>query len=93
MDKRLRIILGYIAFTVLCLKISFGFAQPFSAQLAISDSEVFVGQPFTIQIQISGSDSPQQPDMSDLDGFDISFQGGSQNSSSSIQIINGQITR
>ncbi len=68
-------------------------AQSLSAQAAVSDVEVFVGEPFTLEIQVSGSDAPEQPDMSHMDGFEITFQGGSQNSSSSIQIINGQVTQ
>jgi hypothetical protein len=93
MYKRLCILFGFIALITVWLNIPLCFAQPFSAQVAISDSEVYVGEPFTLQIQVSGSDSPQQPDMSHIDSFEISFQGGSQNSSSSIQIINGQVTK
>jgi hypothetical protein len=93
MSKNLIISFIYCCLTVLCLTVVPVFSQPFSAQVAVSDSEVFVGEPFALQIQVTGSDSPEQPDLSHLDGFEISFQGGTQNSSSSIQIINGQVTK
>jgi hypothetical protein len=93
MHKRLCILVGSVISAIFLLLIPSSFAQTLSAQVAVSDSQVYVGEPFTIQIQVSGSDSPDKPDMSHIDGFDISFQGGSQNSSSSIQIINGQITK
>jgi len=68
-------------------------AGTISATAAVSSSEVFVGETFTLQIQVSGSESPEKPDLSGLDGFSVSFQGGSQNSSSAITIINGRMTR
>jgi len=64
-----------------------------SAEANVSDTEVFTGQPFTLQISVSGSDSPERPDLSGLDGFTVAFEGGSQNSSSMIRIINGRIEK
>ncbi|MGB9499012.1 MAG: BatD family protein [Dissulfuribacterales bacterium] len=80
---------------LICL---YGFITPavagsLSANIAISNDDVFVGEPFTLQIQVSGSDSPQKPDLSAIDGFNVVYQGGSQNSSSSVIIINGKMTK
>jgi len=52
-----------------------------------------VGEPVTMQIVVSGSESPSQPNLSHVDGLSVSFQGGSQNSSRSISIINGRMTQ
>jgi len=64
-----------------------------SARADVSDTEVFIGQPFTLQITVSGSDSPKQPDLSSIKDFNVKFEGGSQNSSSRITIINGRIEK
>ena len=64
-----------------------------SARANVSDTEVFTGQPFTLQISVSGSESPERPDLSGLDGFTVAFEGGSQNSSTMIQIINGRVEK
>jgi hypothetical protein len=93
MHKRHFIFFGYLILIFFALGVFYSYAQSISAQVAVSDAEVFVGEPFTLQIQVSGSDAPEKPDLSHIDGFDIAFQGGSQNSSSSIQIINGKITK
>jgi len=42
---------------------------------------------------VSGADNPQQPDTSGIKDFTVVFQGGQQNSSSSITIINGKVTK
>jgi hypothetical protein len=68
-------------------------AESLSAGIAVSSTDVFVGEPFTLQIQVAGSDSPKKPDLSGIDGFNVVYQGGSQNSSSSITIVNGQVTK
>lgn len=64
-----------------------------TATAKVSDTEVFTGQPFTLRISVSGSESPEQPDLSGLDGFSATFTGGSQNSSTMIQIINGRVEK
>jgi hypothetical protein len=59
----------------------------------VETNDVSVGEPFILQLQVSGADNPQQPDMSVIKDFNVVFQGGQQNSSSSITIINGKVTR
>jgi tetratricopeptide (TPR) repeat protein len=59
----------------------------------VETTDVSVGEPFILQLQVSGADNPQQPDMSVIKDFNVVFQGGQQNSSSSITIINGKVTK
>ena len=54
---------------------------------------VFVREPFLFQIQISGTENPEKPDMSSIKGASVQFRGGQQNSSSSVSIINGRMTK
>lgn len=85
--------IGIIVSLLLCLQIPCAFSAALSAEAVYSGTDVFVGEALTLQIQVSGSESPEKPDLSSLDGFAVAFQGGSQNSSSTITIINGQMTR
>jgi hypothetical protein len=68
-------------------------AEQLSADAAVERTSVFVGEPFIFQIQVSGSDSPEQPDLSQIEGFSVTYQGGSQNNSTSVTIINGKMTQ
>ena len=47
------------------------FAADVTVQTAVSASEVFQGETFQMQIQISGSDQPGQVDVSGLKDFDV----------------------
>lgn len=68
-------------------------AQGLTAQAAVESDSVFAGQPFRFQIQVSGSDSPSEPDVSGLTDFQVGFLGGGANSSSSMTVINGRVSR
>ena len=68
-------------------------ASQLKADAVVQEDSVYVGQPFLFQIQISGDDQPEQPDLSILNEFLVEYQGGSQNNSSSITIINGKMTK
>jgi hypothetical protein len=68
-------------------------AGQLKAEAAVQENSVYVGQPFAFQIQVSGDDQPEQPDLSGLNAFIVEYQGGSQNNSSSITIINGKMTK
>jgi len=41
-------------------------AEELSARAAVEAAEVFVGQAFQFQVQVSGSENPQEPDLSGL---------------------------
>lgn len=68
-------------------------AGPLQADAIVQADSVYVGDPFTFLIRVSGSDQPEEPDLSDLKGFMVQYLGGSQNNSSSITIINGKMTK
>ena len=92
----MKIISGYRIFLFVSVLLMFSAgagAEPFRADSVVEKTEVFTGEPFTFQIQVSGSESPERPDLSDIPGFAVEFQGGQQNSSSSITIINGRMSR
>ncbi|ODS33917.1 MAG: hypothetical protein SCARUB_00890, partial [Candidatus Scalindua rubra] len=63
------------------------------ADAVVEKQSVFVGETFIFQIQVSGSENPDKPDLSHLRDFKVQYQGGRQNSSRSITIINGRMTR
>lgn len=68
-------------------------AEPLTAQAAVERADVFVGEPFTLQIRVSGSDKPDPPDLSDLQGVTVEERGGQQNTSHSVSIVNGRFSR
>lgn len=68
-------------------------SQQLRAQALVDKQQAFVGEPITLQIRIEGSDSPQRPDLGAIAGFTVQDLGGQQNSSESVTIINGRMTR
>lgn len=70
-----------------------GTAAAIVAQTAVGATDVFLGETFQMQIQISGSDQPGQADLSGLTDFTVQPAGGRQNNSSSVTIINGRMTQ
>lgn len=88
MIKRLIYILVGILFSC-----HMALAADLSVRSAVEKTKVSVGEPFIFQIQVSGSEDPEQPDTSVIKDFDVVFQGGQRNSSSSITIVNGKVTK
>ncbi len=64
-----------------------------TASAVVERSTVFEGEPFTFQIQVSGSEKPEKPDLSGIKEFDVNFRGGQRNSSRSMTIVNGRVTQ
>lgn len=64
-----------------------------TVQAAVDQDEVYVGQTFTLQVQVEGNESPEEPDLSKLSDFSVEARGGQQNSSESISIVNGRMSR
>lgn len=64
-----------------------------SVQAAVDQQEVFVGETFTFQVQVEGDDSPPEPDVSAITDFQVEPRGGQQNSSESVSIVNGRMSR
>ncbi len=69
------------------------YAADFSAEALVESTEVYAGESFAFQIRVSGTDDLSEPDLTHLKDFNVQYRGGSQNSSSSITIINGRMTK
>ena len=68
-------------------------AAQLSATAAVERTDLFVGESFIFQIQVSGSENPDKPDLSHVSDFTVVFRGGQKNSSRSISIVNGKVTQ
>ncbi|MHC4873141.1 MAG: BatD family protein [Planctomycetota bacterium] len=68
-------------------------ADDISLKIALEKNNVTVGEPFTMQIKVSGSQNPEKPDSSAIKDFSVKFIGGNANSSTSINVINGRMTK
>jgi len=68
-------------------------AQSFSAQAKVGSADVFVGESFQLQIHVSGSENPDQPQLAGVKGFSVRYLGGQRNSSQSISIVNGKVNK
>ena len=67
---------------------------PLRVQAAVQSQRVFVGQQFLLQIQIRGSDDPDPVDIGPLEAdFSVTEAGGGSSNSTSVSIVNGQMTR
>lgn len=85
--------LKYILYILIFSWSSFSHASDLSAIAVLESTEVYKGQAFTFQIRVSGSENPEQPNLSNLKDFSVRYLGGSQNSSTSMTIINGKMTK
>ncbi len=91
MIKYISVFIFSLICTVLSCPVSW--AAQLSATAVVERTDLFVGEAFIFQIQVSGSESPEKPVMSHLADFTVEFRGGQQNSSRSISIVNGKITQ
>lgn len=67
--------------------------EPLTARAAVGANSVFVGEPIRFQIQVSGSESPERPDLSEIKDFAVQFTNGGQNSRTSMTVINGKVSQ
>ena len=68
--------------------------EPPKVSVGVESNDVFVGEPFTFQIQVDNVAGVQPPDLDALSGdFTVEYLGGGQNNSQSITIVNGRTTR
>lgn len=84
------LIMLFICGALLCPDVS---AAPFSATAAVERTNLFEGEAVIFQIQVSGSENPERPDLSTITDFAVEFRGGRQNSSRSVTIVNGKVTQ
>ncbi len=83
-----------VASLVALLPATVGQEVPLQVQAAVQSQSVFVGQQFLLQIQIRGSDDPDPVDIGALEaGFSVTEAGGGSSNSTSVSIVNGQMTR
>ncbi len=82
-----------ITMTLACLALAAPASAQVTVQAAVEQQEVFVGETFSLQIQIEGHDAPDEPDVSPLTDFTVEPRGGQQNSSESVSIVNGRMSR
>ena len=68
-------------------------AATITAQIAVGATDVFLGESFQMQIQISGSDQPGQPNLSGLSNFTVQSIGGGPSNSISASIVSGRMTQ
>ncbi len=64
-----------------------------SVRLQVESRTVYMGESFLVQISVDGTDSAEQPDLSNVRDFTIEYLGGQNNSSTSISIVNGKVER
>ena len=91
-DMRFQRVITVIAAILLALA-SLAQAQV-TVRAAVDQQEVFVGETFTFQIQVEGSDAADEPNTAALAAdFTVEPRGGQQNSSESVTIVNGRMSR
>ncbi|MFH2066211.1 MAG: BatD family protein [Pseudomonadota bacterium] len=92
--KTIRHIKWIVCLMLMAIPVSVTFAeQPLRVEAVAEKSSVFAGESILLQIRVSGSDRPDKPVIPNIDGCTVDYQGGQQNSSSSITIINGQVSK
>lgn len=67
-----------------------------SVRAVVDTNSVSMGEPFLLQIRLEGSDiapGTEQPDLGGLADFSVEYLGGQSNNSSSVTIINGQVSK
>ena len=90
------ILRGTILLTGLCLVFgisSFVDADEISVLAIVEKGEVYVGESFVLWIQVEGTESPDEVDVSAIKDFEVKALGGRTNSSQSIVIINGRMQK
>lgn len=91
MNRSLLILILAILTALTTLAANASAAQELSVEALVSDAAITAGQPLTLQVRVLGSDQAEQPDLSGLEDFDAIFQGGGQQNSQSVSIINGRV--
>lgn len=68
------------------------FEPPVRVTAELSADRAYIGDALLLRIVVEGSNTPQQPNLPTMSDFAASFMGGSDVSSHSVTIINGQRT-
>ncbi|MBN1257966.1 MAG: protein BatD, partial [Planctomycetes bacterium] len=67
-------------------------AEEVSVHASVEKTEIYMGEPFVLQIEVKNDEHPEEPDMSVVKDFEVRSLGGRTDSNSSITIINGKMT-
>lgn len=86
-----RSILLFLVLAILGLAAGAG-AQPFAATASLSSNQAFVGQPIQLYVQVQGTETPTQPDVSGISDFTVKYLATQPRTSSQVTIINGRRT-
>ena len=89
-------LLAVVLATGLCSFPPSGIAQddPLKVRAAVQSQRVYVGQQFLLQVQVQGTDQPDPIDVRPLErDFVVTEAGGGASNSTSVSIVNGQMTR
>lgn len=89
-------VLGFVIIPLLMIAVgaTSASAQQITVRASVESENVSLGESFMYQIEVDGSDDVTQPDLSALAAdFSVEFLGGSNNSSTSISIINGRMEK
>ncbi|MCB2180439.1 MAG: BatD family protein [Desulfobulbaceae bacterium] len=68
-------------------------AADVSVQIVVTQREASVGEPLSMQLQVNGANSADEPDLSHLDSFHVQPRGGQSTSSTQVTNINGNWER
>lgn len=75
---------------LLSLSVAGAYALPdVRVRAVLGSSTVQVGGNAELQIQVTGSDHPKRPRFPSLDGASVTYEGGSENDSTQITVVNG----
>jgi hypothetical protein len=64
-----------------------------AAQAIVDQRAVYIGEPFTLELRVPGTDQPETPDLSHLRDFTIEPRDGNRYSNESTTTYNGRTTR
>lgn len=68
--------------------------EPLQVRAGVQSQRVYVGQQFLLQIQVQGTDQPDPIDIRPVEeDFVVTEAGGGASNSTSVSIVNGQMTR
>ncbi len=78
---------------MLACSLASAFGAGVSVRAVVDRQQVVLGEGLALEIQVEGSESPKEPDLSAITDFSVVSRGGQQNSSESVSIINGHLER
>ncbi|MDX9981257.1 MAG: BatD family protein [Lentisphaeria bacterium] len=75
MKKTLPPLFIALALALACVRAAGADEQPFAVTAGLSTTTAYIDQPIQLQILVQGTDSPELPDLPELDGFTLRYTG------------------